>query len=189
MGIRGAVSACSTGLTGKSGADGAQLGSARRGDWQWHCGYSMAIHRTRTAGASPPPLAELSSRNAAFPISSSQPLAAPHLAGLHRSPPHPPHPHLPALNSPNPYSLSLYSCSVSSVIQPLSFGPASACKMPFFGFKDQSCPCCSTHRSCTKVSVLFSVLFSVTFPFSLLLGIVSRCYQGAPCGCTILSVW
>lgn len=40
-----------------------------------------------------------------------------------------------------------------------------------------------------KVSVLFPILFLIKLPFSLLLGIVSRYYQGAPCGCKTLSVW
>lgn len=114
---------------------------------------SMAIHGTRAPGASPPPLAELSSRNASFSVSNSQRFATPHLAGLHRSPSHPSHPHLPTLNSPNPFSLSLCSCSVSSVTQPLPFSPVSTSKMPFLGFKDKSYPCCSTHGSCAKVSV------------------------------------
>lgn len=39
------------------------------------------------------------------------------------------------------------------------------------------------------MSVLFSILFLLNLPFSLLLGIVSRYYQGAPRGCKILSVW
>lgn len=150
---------------------------------------STAPHGTRTPRASPPPLAELSSRIVSLPVSNSEPFSIPRLAGRHRSPSHPSYSHLPRLNSPNPFGVSSDSSSVSPTTPPLSFGPVSSCKTSGFGCEGQNSPCCSTHGSYTKVSVLFSTLFLINLPFSLLLGIASRCCQGAPCGCKILSVW
>jgi len=167
-------------------------GSAWRGNWQ--CALQIACRgtasqRTRTPRARPPPLAELSSRNASLPISNSQPFSVPPPAGLHRSPPHPSLSHLPGLNRSNPFRLFLYSYSVSPTTPPLSFGPLSSCKTSFVGCKGLNCPRCSTHGCHTKVSVLFSILLLTNLPFFSLLGIVSRYDQGAPCGCRILSVW
>lgn len=111
-----------------------QVDSAWHGNWQCtlQVAHTSTIHRTRTPRASPPPLAGLSSRNVSLPISNSQPFIISHPAGLHRSPSHPSHSHLPGLNSPNPFSLSLYRCSVSPTIPRLSFGPVSSCKTSFF---------------------------------------------------------